>query len=85
MRQIKTKVRKWGNSFGIILPKKVVDTENIKEGIEIDITIHPKNKTTVRDLFGLAKKHPLPKKKDKKSTQEILDEIDRELEPEMFS
>lgn len=77
MEQIITKVKKWGNSFGIILPKKIVDTENLKEDVEVTITVQPHHKTTVGDLFELAKKHPLPKLK--KTTQELMDEVDEEL------
>ncbi len=77
MERVKTKVRKWGNSFGVVLPKKVVNTENLKEGVEITITVEPRNKMTVGDLMEFAKKHKLPKVK--KSTQEIIDEIDRDL------
>lgn len=77
MEKIKTTVKKWGNSFGIILPKKVVDTEKLKEGIEITITIEPNSKMTVGDLMKFAKKHPLAK--INKTTQEIIREIDKNL------
>ncbi len=32
------KVKKWGNSLGIILPKKMVKQENIKESEYIKVT-----------------------------------------------
>ena len=32
MEQIKVKAKKWGNSIGIVLPVKVVNREDIKEG-----------------------------------------------------
>ncbi len=80
MEQISAKVKKWGNSFGVILPKNVIDKEQIKEGIEINITIQSKNKMTVGDLFKFAKKNKLPK--SQKSTNQIMKEIDRELWPE---
>ena len=77
MERVKTKVRKWGNSFGIILPKKVVDTEKIKENTEITITIESNNTMTVKDLMEFAKKHPLPK--IKKSLREVLNEVDKDF------
>ena len=77
MERIKTTVKKWGNSFGVILPKKVVDTQNLKEGIEITITIEPNKIMTVGDLIEFAKKHPL--KKINKTTQQIIEEIDEDL------
>ena len=80
MERIKTITKKWGNSFAVILPKKVVDTQNIKEGTEITITIEPIKKMTVGDLMEFAKKHQLPK--SKKTTDKIMREIDDELWPE---
>jgi len=77
MEQIKVKAKKWGNSLGVVLPREVVIEEGIKEGNEIEITIQPKKAITVGDLIKIAKKHPI--KKTKKSTQEIMDEIDFEL------
>jgi len=80
MEKIKTIVKKWGNSFGVILPKKVVDTQNLKEGIEITITIEPNKIMTVGDLIDFVKKHPLPK--PKRNYKEILEEVDRDFWPE---
>ena len=80
MEKANVKVKKWGNSFGVILPKKIVDTEKIKEGVEITITIEPNNKMTVGDLFEFARKHLLPK--PKKSYKELLKEADKEFWPE---
>ncbi|MFQ5531823.1 MAG: AbrB/MazE/SpoVT family DNA-binding domain-containing protein [Candidatus Nanoarchaeia archaeon] len=80
MERITTKVKKWGNSLGVILPKKVVNSENIKEGLEVNITIQPKNKMTVKDLFEFAEKNKLPRLK--KTTEQIMREVDEELWPE---
>ena len=80
MEQINTKVKKWGNSFGIILPKNIVDTENIKDGSEITITVQTTQKSKVSDLFALGVNLP----KIKKNTKEIMREIDEELWPERF-
>ena len=77
MEQINTKVKKWGNSFGITLPKRIIDKENITEGSEINITVQPKHKMTVGDLLEFSKKNCLPKLK--KSTDEIMGEVDRDL------
>jgi len=80
MEKVKTVVRKWGNSFGVILPREVVDTERIKEGTEITITIESNNKMTVGDLMEFARKHPLPKRK--KSLRESLKEVKKDFWPE---
>jgi len=77
MEQIKTNVRKWGNSYGIVIPKQIVEQENLKEGVEINVTFEPKRAMKVKEVFALAKKYPL--QKQKKSTEEIMKEIDKEL------
>jgi antitoxin component of MazEF toxin-antitoxin module len=77
MEQVKVKVKKWGNSVGVILPKNVVDRERIKEGNEIIITIHSLKVMSVGDLEVLRKKFPL--KKSNKTTQKIMEWIDKDL------
>ena len=73
MEQISAKVKKWGNSFGIVLPMPVVEKENLKEGSDILLIIQSRNKTKVKDVFGILKG------KIKKPTQQIMDEINEEL------
>jgi len=68
------KVKKWGNSYGIILPKDVVDKQNIKEGITVRINIQTKNKTKSKDIFGILKG------KIKRSTENLLKEVDKDFE-----
>ncbi len=70
--QIKTK--RWGSSLGIIIPKKIVREERIQEGQEIMVNILSRKKTTGTDIFG--------KLKFKKPIQVLLDEIDKDFEPE---
>ena len=77
MIELKTKLRKWGNSFGVIVPQKTVERGELKEGAEITILIEQMRTTTVGDLMRLSKRHPLPK--SKKSTAQIMREIDKEL------
>lgn len=73
MEQIKTTVKKWGNSFGVVIPKEIINREKLKENKEVFITIQQKKYTTVGDIMGIFKR------KSGKSTQEIMDEIDKEL------
>ena len=71
------KIKKWGSSLGIIIPKEIIKRENLKQNQSIRIlAVETKSKTKVKDIFG--------KLKFKKSTQKILDEVDRDLEPELF-
>lgn len=51
MKQVSERVNKWGNSLGIVLPREVVDSEKIKEGLEINIAIQSRNEMTVGELF----------------------------------
>ncbi|MBU0906849.1 MAG: AbrB/MazE/SpoVT family DNA-binding domain-containing protein [Nanoarchaeota archaeon] len=82
MEKINVKVRKWGNSFGIILPKRVVDNQNLTEGIEIEVIIQPKKSTKVKDLIALSKKLGLNKKLKNTDTQKIHNQLNKELWPE---
>ncbi len=72
MRQIEATARKWGNSLGIILPKEAVQKNNIKENDKIEIFIL-KQDDTLQRTFGMFKG------KIKKNTQQIKDEIRKEL------
>jgi antitoxin component of MazEF toxin-antitoxin module len=67
--EFKTKAKKWGNSLGIILPKRLTRKEHIKAGNEITIQIKEKN--VLRETFGMFK--------FKKSVQEMMRETDKEL------
>ncbi len=68
------KVRKWGNSFGIIIPKDIVDKQNIKEGITVRINIQPKNRTKSKDIFGILKG------KIRRNTDDLLKEVNKDFE-----
>lgn len=46
-------VKKWGNSFGIVIPKEVVKELEIKENQQVEITIDkPRH---LSDFFGALK------------------------------
>lgn len=71
MIEIKTKLRKWGNSFGIVVPQNVLKEESgIKENGEITVFIS-KGRPNLKKLFGA--------RKFKKSTERMMREIDKEL------
>ena len=72
MAEIKSKLQKWGNSFGVVIPKKVVAENKLKEGDEIEIIFNKKEKGNVlRESFGTVK--------FKKSTEQMMKETDEEL------
>lgn len=82
MEQIKTKVKRWGNSFGVIIPIEVINSKGLKDNSDVSITIESSNRMTVKDLMELSKKLGLSKKLKGINTQKALDEIDEELWPE---
>jgi len=75
--EVETTTKKWGSSLGIIIPKEIVRGERIQEGQKIRIDILTKKKTTGADIFG--------KLKFKEPIQKILNEVDKDFEPESFT
>ncbi len=73
MESANVKVKKWGNSFGIILPREIINNNNIKEGAEIEVFIRSKHKTKVKDIFGILRG------KLTRDTDDLLKEVDKEL------
>ena len=69
MLQVEAKVRKWGRSFGIVIPIDKIKEEGIKENETVRLLIGKKN-NVLRETFGTMK--------FKRPTQEMLDESDRE-------
>lgn len=76
MIEIKSKLRRWGNSFGIVVPQKAVEEENAKEGDEVTILMR-KNKPDLRKMFGALKgwKIDSQKFKDEIRKEEAKDEL----------
>ncbi len=72
MVSVTAKVKKWGNSLGIVIPKETVNEENIEEGDELEV-IMIKKTDVIKETFGMLKG------KLKRNTDEVLAEVDREL------
>lgn len=70
MIEIRAKLRRWGNSFGIIVPQNIVEQTKSKEGEEVTI-FFKKERPNLRRLFG-AHKFSKPVKK-------LMKEMDKEL------
>ena len=70
MIEIKSKLRKWGNSFGIIVPQKALDKTKVKEGDEITVFLNEKS-IDLSKFFGA---HRFSKSSDK-----LLKEMDDKL------
>ena len=71
MIEIRTRLRRWGNSFGIVVPMAKVEKENIREGDEVFALVKKEKSNVLREMFGTFK--------FKKSTEEMMKETDKEL------
>ncbi len=69
MAELDTKLRKWGDSLAIIVPRKVVKEENLRARDTVRIKI--KKETNLVDVFGILKG------KLKQSAQQLKDEARR--------
>lgn len=59
----KSKLKRWGNSFGVLVPKELVEKEGLREGEEVQISV---SKTSdIRHLFGKYPFKDLQKQKEK--------------------
>ena len=74
MIEYEAKLRNWGNSIGIVVPKEGVEKEKLKPNQKVRVVITPTNPVRVKDLFGKMKM------KFTRPTDEILKEIDKELD-----
>jgi len=62
--QGKAKLKRWGNSYGVVVPKEVVEKEGLKEGEVVEISV--RKASDIRRLFG---KYPF---KDLQSEKEEM-------------
>jgi len=72
MIECESTLRKWGNSVGVVIPKDVVESEHLKEEEKIKFLILRDNKV-LKETFGMMKG------RWKKSTQDIKDQLRKEL------
>ena len=71
MIEIKSKLRRWGNSLGVVVPQKIIEQEKAKEGDEIVILFNKQQDNVLREMFGSFN--------FKKSVDELMKEVDDEL------
>ena len=67
--EVTTRLKRWGNSIGIIIPAEKLREKNFKEDEEVVITIEKKN--TIKDLFGSLKNLKI-------DSQKMKDELRKE-------
>ena len=46
----KSRLKRWGNSFGVLVPKALVEQEGLKEGEEVEISV--RRVEDIRSLRG---------------------------------
>ena len=73
MTIIETKLKKWGNSFGVVIPSEAVVARNLKENENIRLIIVKDSGKVLHETFGIGKGRLT------KSGQQIKDEARREL------
>ncbi|MEK6895318.1 MAG: hypothetical protein AABX48_02250 [Nanoarchaeota archaeon] len=69
MIEFETKLKKWGKSFGVIVPMDKIKNANLKENETLDIRV-TKKQNPLRKHFGSFK--------FKRTTEELLKETDEE-------
>ena len=50
---IQTKLRKWGNSIGVVIPIEALKEKGLKEGEEVIVELEKKR--TMKEIFGSLK------------------------------
>ena len=73
--RVETKLKPWGNSIGIVLPKRQLEEEGLEVNDEVEITLQKKT-DVLREVFGKLKG---VKRKTNKTTDQLLKEIDEEF------
>ena len=69
MIEVEGKIKKWGNSMGLLLTKEAVAKENLKEGDKVKALV-TKKKNPLEETFGIMTfSRPIAK---------ILKEVDKE-------
>ena len=73
MIEYETRLKKWGNSMGVVIPKEKAEREKLREEQAVRVIVSPVKSVKVKDIFGKLKEW-------KKSTKKISRESDRELD-----
>ena len=71
MEAVHARVRNWGRSLGIVIPKETANKEGIKDGDNVEILIKKERENPLKKTFGTLKM--------KTPTEQLLKEADEEL------
>lgn len=75
MIEYETKLKKWGNSMGVIIPKERVRKEKLREEQTVRVIVNPIRSVKVKDIFGKLKEW-------KSSTRGISRKANKEIDIE---
>jgi antitoxin component of MazEF toxin-antitoxin module len=67
---IRCKTKKWGNSLGVIIPKKEVQELNLSEGQTIMLDI-VNSENPLKELFGFAKNNKISREEFLKTRRSL--------------
>ncbi len=70
MQEVESKLRNWGRSIGLVIPKEVIIKEGLEEGDTINFLIVKKS-NPIKNTFGILR--------SKVNTAKLLKEVDKEL------
>ena len=73
--QSETRLKAWGNSIGVVIPKEVLRHENLSINDEVEIIIK-KKMNPLKEVFGKLKGI---KARSEKTNDELLKEVNKEL------
>jgi antitoxin component of MazEF toxin-antitoxin module len=54
MTEFESKLKKWGNSFGIVVPKRILNEEGLNENFKVQVMIKTE-KSPIKKAFGSLK------------------------------
>ncbi len=76
MEMIHGKLKRWGNSFGVVVPMEIVNKNRLKENSNVSFSLLSRKVSTGKDLMNVGREIGLDKKLKKIDTQRALREID---------
>jgi antitoxin component of MazEF toxin-antitoxin module len=73
MTEINVEIKKWGNSFAVVIPIDIVQKENMKEHENLRLIVLKSGSQVLHETFGMGKGRLT------KTGQQMKDEARREL------
>ncbi len=77
MIEIKTKLRRWGNSFGIVVPQRAIESEKAREGDEVIILLKKEKDNVLKEMFGALKEWKIDAQRAKDELRKEEKEAER--------